>query len=143
MIRQNVQPDALPDFRNLGVIARIVIGAHLLALGAVVFAEPGWTLMPERYMRTAVLLEPVLLASLVTLYFASSSLARLPYWAGCASVLGLVLALAWAAHLYFAPGGGTASTGMMKVWYDTSVTSMRWSTQKKSAKATTDPATAR
>jgi two-component system sensor histidine kinase AlgZ len=112
-IRQNVQPDALPDFRNLGVIARIVIGAHVLALGAVVFAEPGWTLMPERTMRTAVLLEPVLLASLVTLYFASSSLARLPYRAGCAAVLGLVLALAWAAHLYFAPGGGTTSTGTM------------------------------
>jgi two-component system sensor histidine kinase AlgZ len=113
MIRQNVQPDALPDFRNLGVIARIVIGAHVLALGAVVFAEPGWTLMPERIMRTAVLLEPVLLASLVTLYFASSGLARLPYWAGCACVLGLVLALAWAAHLQFAPGGAATSTGAM------------------------------
>jgi two-component system sensor histidine kinase AlgZ len=63
-------------------------------------------------MRTAVLLEPVLLASLVTLYFASTSLARLAYWAGCACVLGLVLAIAWAAHVYFA-GGGTASTGTM------------------------------
>jgi two-component system, LytTR family, sensor histidine kinase AlgZ len=112
MIRQNVQPDALPDFRNLGVIARIVIGAHLLALGAVVYAEPLWPMMLERTMRTAVLLEPVLLASLVTLYFASTSLARLPYWAGCACVLGLVLAIAWAAHVYFA-GGGTASTGTM------------------------------
>jgi len=113
MIRQNVQPDALPDFRNLGVIARIVIGAHLLALGAVVYAEPLWPMMLERTMRTVVLLEPVLLASLVTLYFASGSLGRLPYWAGCACVLGLVLALAWAAHVYFAPGGGSASTGTM------------------------------
>ena len=111
--RQNVQPDALPDFRNLGVIARIVIGAHLLALGAVVYAEPLWPMMLERTMRTVVLLEPVLLASLVTLYFASGSLGRLPYWAGCACVLGLVLALAWAAHVYFAPGGGSASTGTM------------------------------
>ncbi|HTN28328.1 MAG TPA: histidine kinase [Burkholderiales bacterium] len=102
--RQNVQPDALPDFRNLGVIARIVIGVHLLALGAVVYAEPLWTAMLERFMRTVVLLEPVLLASLVVLYFASDGLARQAYWAGCAIVLVLVLTLAWAANAYFDPG---------------------------------------
>jgi two-component system sensor histidine kinase AlgZ len=101
--RQNVQPDALPDFRNLGVIARIVIGAHLLALGAVVYAEPLWIAMLERFMRTVVLLEPVLLASLVVLYFASDGLARQAYWAGCALVLVLVLTLAWAANAYFDP----------------------------------------
>ena len=101
--RQNVQPDALPDFRNLGVIARIVIGVHLLALGAVVYAEPLWTSMLERFMRTVVLLEPVLLASLVVLYFASDGLARQAYWAGCALVLVLVLTLAWAANVYFDP----------------------------------------
>ena len=101
---QNVQPDALPDFRNLGVIARIVIGAHLLALGAVMYAEPAWNAMPERYVRAAALLEPVLLASLAVLYFASDPLARLPYWIGCALVLLLVLGLAWSTHLYFDPG---------------------------------------
>ena len=99
--RQNVQPDALPDFRNLGVIARIVIGAHLLALGAVLYAEPSWSAMFERYMRAAALLEPVLLASLVVLYFTSDALARMPYWTGCALVLVLVLTLAWATHTYF------------------------------------------
>ncbi len=106
--RQNVQPDALPDFRNLGVIARIVIGAHLLALGAVVYAEPVWTSMLERYMRTAVLLEPVLLASLVVLYLASDALARQSYWAGCAVVLALVLTLAWATNVYFDPGASAS-----------------------------------
>ena len=105
---QNVQPDALPDFRNLGVIARIVIGAHLLALGAVVYAEPAWTSMLERFMRTVVLLEPVLLASLVVLYFTSDSLARQPYWTGCAAVLALVLTLAWATNVYFDPGAGAS-----------------------------------
>jgi two-component system, LytTR family, sensor histidine kinase AlgZ len=106
--RQNVQPDALPDFRNLGVIARIVIGAHLLALGALVYAEPVWTSMLERFMRTVVLLEPVLLASLVVLYLASDALARQAYWAGCAVVLALVLTLAWATNVYFDPGAGAS-----------------------------------
>ena len=107
--RQNVQPDALPDFRNLGVIARIVIGAHLLALGAVVYAEPAWSLMLERYMRAAVLLEPVLLASLVLLYLASDALARTAYWTGCMLVLTLVLTLAWATHSYFDPGAAAGA----------------------------------
>jgi two-component system sensor histidine kinase AlgZ len=55
-------------------------------------------------VRAAALLEPVLLASLAVLYFASDSLARLPYWIGCALVLLLVLGLAWSTHLYFDPG---------------------------------------
>ena len=109
MIRQNVQPDALPDFRNLGVIARIVIGAHLLALGAVVYAEPAWPAMLERYMRAAVLLEPVLLGSLAVLYFGSDSFARLPYWAGCMAVLALVVALTALAHAYFEPGAAAST----------------------------------
>ena len=109
MIRQNVQPDALPDFRNLGVIARIVIGAHLLALGAVVYAEPAWSAMLERYMRAAVLLEPVLLATLVVLYFGSDSVGHLPYWTGCAAVLALVVALAALAQAYFEPGAAAST----------------------------------
>jgi len=109
MIRQNVQPDALPDFRNLGVIARIVIGAHLLALGAVVYAEPAWSAMLEHYVRSAVLLEPVLLGSLVVLYFGSDSLARMPYWTGCVAVLALVVALAALAHAYFEPGAAAST----------------------------------
>jgi two-component system sensor histidine kinase AlgZ len=110
-IRQNVHPDSLPDFRNLGVIARIVIGAHVLALGAVVYAEPGWALMPERYVRSAALLEPALLASVVVLYAASPWLGRLPYWPGCGVVLLLVLALAWAANAYFAQSGSGLASG--------------------------------
>jgi two-component system sensor histidine kinase AlgZ len=101
--RQNVQPDALPDFRNLGVIARIVIGVHLLALGAIVYAEPVPAAMLERFMRTVTLLEPGLLASLVLLYFLSGSLGRLPYLGGCAIVLAFVTALAGITHLYFDP----------------------------------------
>jgi len=97
-IRQNVQPDALPDFRNLGVIARILVGAHALALGAVIFAEAGPAQAIERLARAATLLEPLLIASLVVLAAASPWLARLAYWLGCAAVLGAVLALAALAH---------------------------------------------
>jgi len=114
-IRHNVQPDALPDFRNLGVMARIVIGAHALLLGAVVYAEPAWPAMLERYMLSAALMEPVLLASLGVLYLASSGLARLAYWPGVAVVLAVAMCAAWAAHVYFHPAvGGFAAGGVAR-----------------------------
>ncbi len=110
-IRQNVHPDALPDFRNLGVIARIVIGAHLFALGVVVYAEPGWAQALERYMRAATTLEPVLLASLMALYAASPWLARLPYWLGCGVVLLVALVFAALGHTLFPHGAGELVSG--------------------------------
>ena len=111
MIRQNVQPDALPDFRNLGVIARIVIGAHALLAGAVLYAEPAWPLVLERYVRSAALMEPVLLASLAVLYFLSSAISRLAYGPGAAAVLAVALVAAWLAHVYFDPDAGAAAAG--------------------------------
>jgi len=104
-IRQNVHPNALPDFRNLGVIARIVIGTHLLALGAAVYAEPGWTQVLERFMRAAAMLEPTLLATLIALYAASPRLMRLPYWRGCGVALFTVLVFTALMHAYFSPRG--------------------------------------
>ncbi len=110
-IRQNVHPDVLPDFRNLGVIARIVIGVHVLALGAVLYSESGWTMSIERYMRAAAMLEPVLLVSLVALYAISTLLSRVTYWQGCGAVLLLVLLVTALVHGFVSPriGGLTPS----------------------------------
>ncbi len=109
-IRQNVLPDALPDFRNLGVIARILVGAHLVAAAAVVYAEPGIAQALERFTRAAALLEPALLAAVVVLAAASPWLARLGYWAGCAAVIAVAAALGAAAH-WLASRVGTADAG--------------------------------
>jgi len=97
-IRQNPDPDGLPDFRNLGVLARVLLAANLLAFATALTAEPGWSPALETFVRFAALLEPPLLATLVVLYVGAPWLVRLPYWAGAAAVLALVLALAAAAH---------------------------------------------
>ena len=98
-IRQNVYPDVLPDFRNLGVIARILVGVNVLALAAAVYAAPAWTQALATFVGGAAFLEPLLLVSLVVLYASAPALARLPYWWGCAAVLGLVSIVAAGAHL--------------------------------------------
>jgi two-component system sensor histidine kinase AlgZ len=98
-IKQNFSTDALPDFRNLGVIARILIGVNALALAGALVTEPTWGGALERFMHGAVLVEPMLLATLVLLYAASPLLARLPYWTGCASVAALALAVSGTLHV--------------------------------------------
>ncbi|HEY8069079.1 MAG TPA: histidine kinase [Burkholderiales bacterium] len=101
-IRQNPQADALPDFRNLGVTARVLIVVNLLAAVAALLAERDWTRTLAVFVGNAALLEPPLVASLVVLYAASPRLVRMPYWQGSAVVIALVLALAAGTHALFA-----------------------------------------
>jgi two-component system sensor histidine kinase AlgZ len=114
-IKQNVYPDVLPDFRNLGVIARILIAVNLLAMAAVLYVSGGWAQSLDRFVQTAAFLEPLLLTSLVGLYAISPLLARLPYLSGCAAVLAMVLVLAAATHLLWDRGTPGALPGLARV----------------------------
>lgn len=110
-IRQNTEADALPDFRNLGVTARILIAVNLLALMAALVDEPAWLKMFDAFVRNAAQIELPLIASLVVLYAAAPWLLQIPYWPGCAAVMALVLALAAAAHAAF---GELAAAGLAR-----------------------------
>jgi two-component system sensor histidine kinase AlgZ len=123
-IRQNPYPEALPDFRNLGVTARVLVSVNLLALAALLLSEPAWRNMPEVFVKKAALFEPPLIASLALFYVGAPWLLRLPYWIGCAVVVLAVLALAAATYAVLgalSPGGlartlllaGTASAMML------------------------------
>jgi len=82
---------ALPDFRNLGVIARMLMAVNALALAGVLAAGPDFAGTLDRFLRAAIIVEPVLLASIATLAMVSSSLRRLPYAWGALCVLAVVL----------------------------------------------------
>jgi two-component system, LytTR family, sensor histidine kinase AlgZ len=97
-IRQNLATAALPDFRNLGVVARALVAVNLLALGAAFAAQPDWARMLDAFVLGTALLEPPLLASLALLYAAAPQLRRLAYLPACATILALVLALVAAMH---------------------------------------------
>src|SRR5712672_1456591 len=100
-IRQDVYPDFLPDFRNLGVIARVLVGVNLVALAAAALGAESPARAAERFIQIAGVFEPLLLASVAMLSALSSLLARLPYWIGWSAVMGLVLALALGEHAAF------------------------------------------
>ncbi len=97
-IRQSPYPDLLPDFRNLGVIARVLVAVNLLAALGALYAAPDISRAFEHFVQAAAYLEPLLLVQLVALSAVSVLLSRLPYLTGCALVLGLVASLTAGYH---------------------------------------------
>src|SRR5258706_8626820 len=95
-IRQNTYPDLLPDFRNLAVMARVLVGVNALALAGTFYAAPAVAPAVDRFIHVAAFLEPLLLIELMVLFAASGLIARPPYWIGCAIVIVLAGVLAGA-----------------------------------------------
>lgn len=87
----------LPDFRNLGVVLRVVVLAELIRLGVILATEPGWASVATDFFLQGVLFEPVLLSVVAVLFAVSPWLRCKPYGRGVAWVLliAVVLALAW------------------------------------------------
>ncbi len=81
----------LPHFRNLGILLRILISVNVIALVAVIIKSPTLAAMGGQLMEVAALVEPLLILILVMLYLLNGMLARLPYVAGAAAVMGLAL----------------------------------------------------
>jgi two-component system sensor histidine kinase AlgZ len=91
-IRQNHLPDALPDFKNLGVISRILLSVNALALLFALARSRELGDFAAKVTEIAGSLEPVLLVVVVVLYAASGALERLAYEQGLVAVLAIVLA---------------------------------------------------
>ena len=60
-------PDALPDFRNLGVIARILVAVLVTALLAAAIKAPTFAQLADEFLELGLVVGPVLIASLVLL----------------------------------------------------------------------------
>ena len=105
-IRQNL-PDALPDFRNLGVISRILLSVNALALVFALARSREIGEFAARVTEIAWPLEPVLLVVVIVLYAGSTLLGRLGYLQGLLAVFAIVLAVTAALFPLQAPLGGS------------------------------------
>lgn len=90
---QNAYGSAVPNFRNLGILLRIVLGVNLVALIAVIVKSPSLAGLGPQLMEVAALVEPLLILALVALYALNGVLARLSYNAGALAVTAITLAL--------------------------------------------------
>ncbi|HYL88503.1 MAG TPA: histidine kinase [Burkholderiales bacterium] len=97
-IRQNAYPDLLPDFRNMGVMARVLVAVNAAALAGTLYATPAIEPGLERFVYAAAFLEPLLLIELMALFGASPWFARLSYRQGSAAIVALVCVVAGVYH---------------------------------------------
>ena len=116
-IEQKEASDSLPDFRNLGVAARIVVIGNLAGFAVALIQARDAAQFVEQLAELATVLEVVLLASLVTLYVLSGQLARLPYAWGVAAVM--LVAPAWTTLMLFASApleGSPTPFALVRAW---------------------------
>jgi two-component system sensor histidine kinase AlgZ len=83
--------DTLPDFRNLGVIARILVIVNVAAGVAAAIKASTFAQLTDAFLDIALVVEPVLIASLCLLWAAGPWLAKRPYWIGLALVAVAVM----------------------------------------------------
>ena len=90
-INQNLLPDALPNFRNLGATLRIVLLVNGVALLFAMAQASSLQNIVHRFIDDSAFIQPVILTSLLLLYILNGVLARLAYWRGVAAVILLVV----------------------------------------------------
>ena len=98
-IRHNPPSTALPDFRNLGVWLRILLGVNLLGLLWVLARNNDWHQLSNEFVDAALWLEPPLFVLLPLLHLLNPRLESLPPRIGRSMVLALVLLVAGMQHL--------------------------------------------
>ena len=99
-INQKSYPDSLPDFRNLGVILRILIIVNVIGFMAALLRAPNWSGVIPEFTEIAVVIQPILLMNLLLLYGLYKPLSRLSYTAGVCMVLAVELILATAMYWF-------------------------------------------
>ena len=91
----------LPDWRNFGVMLRVLLGINLLALAVAFIQSPGLADWMARYVEMAALVEPLLLLALGALAALRDPLRRLPLRLGQLVVVVVAGGLAYAQNLFW------------------------------------------
>ena len=99
IIRQNPDHPALPDFRNLGTVLRILVAVNGAAVIAAIIQAPRLELWSAEMLDNISVLEPQLMLQLTLLYAISPWLARQPYATGAWIVAGMTVACGLAVNV--------------------------------------------
>ncbi len=100
IVNQNAYSSALPNFRNLGILLRILLIVNLAAFAAAVVKSATLRGIWNELLEISAVVEPLLILSLIALMALNGVLSRLPYYLGITGVIALELALS--ALLYVA-----------------------------------------
>ena len=92
-INQNAYRGALPNFRNLGILLRILLLVNGMCLVAAALKSTSFQQALQEFTTIAALVEPILILSLLVLMLANPWLGKLRFYLGAGVVLLLELAL--------------------------------------------------
>src|SRR3954462_5622994 len=92
-INQNAYTSALPNFRNLGILLRILLVVNMCGIGAAIVGAPTLVDAWPELLSISALLQPLIIVALLALVALNPLLHRLPYFLGVAAVALIVLVL--------------------------------------------------
>jgi len=97
-INQNANASALPNFRNLGILLRILVIVDGICLAAALFKTSEALPLMEELVDLSATVQPTLIASLLVLAAINNWLRRLAYLPAIALVVAIELALVTAVY---------------------------------------------
>jgi two-component system sensor histidine kinase AlgZ len=116
IVNQNAYASALPNFRNLGVVLRILVIVNLVAGAAAVLKSAGLADTWRALLEVSVVVQPVLILSLLVLMVASGALRRSPYYLGAAAVIAIELVVVTLVQVVGRPTIDTAAAPIERYW---------------------------
>jgi two-component system sensor histidine kinase AlgZ len=114
IIRQNPTLPALPDFRNLGTMLRVLVAVNALAAVAALVRVSRWDAWMIEWLDVIAVLEPYLLAELALLFALQPWLARQSYAVGAAAVVASTVAVGVAVHVGFQTRGAVGDGALWR-----------------------------
>ena len=102
-INHKTYAGALPNFRNLGVLLRILVLVNVMAAGVAMAKSGSLRDVWRELLEASSVVQPVIMASLIALVVANDVLRRAPYFWGAALVLALELAVVTALYVFGRP----------------------------------------
>ena len=114
-IKHSSAAHPLPDFRNFGVMLRILLGVNFGTLAVALAQSHGIGEWMERYIDMAVWVQPLLLSDLTLLWLCARFIRLLPPFWGQASVILLAALSAWL-QIDFWHFMGLEAGGWQRVW---------------------------
>lgn len=97
-INQNANTGALPNFRNLGIMLRILVIVDAMCLAAALLKSGGPLAMMDDLVELSAVVQPILMLSVLLLAAANDWLHRLRYVYAIAALVGLELAVTTAVY---------------------------------------------
>jgi two-component system sensor histidine kinase AlgZ len=94
-INQNAYTSALPNFRNLGILLRILVLVNVLAIGAAIVRAPTLAAAWSELVDMSAIVQPIVIVTLLALVALNGLLRLLPYFLGAAAVAAIALAVTW------------------------------------------------